>query len=68
MPMAARELLICEGGRWGKLRCAVLQTSKQRQPRLRVCLSESDCCYVKGQGLWENKLVSAGQFHSLTFL
>lgn len=30
--MVASELLVCEGGRWGKLRCAVLQTSKQRQP------------------------------------
>lgn len=60
--MAARDLLVCEGDIGGKLRCVVLQTSKQRQPRLRVCLSERDYCYVKGQGLWENKLVLVGQF------
>lgn len=28
--------------------------------RLRACLSESDYCYVKGQGLWEKKRVSVG--------
>lgn len=68
MPMAARELLSARGMLGETQVCGTPDKQAKAAQAESHCLSESDCCYVKGQGLWENKLVSEGQFRSLTSL